>query len=151
MAWVAEAVVPVESPARALQLAAVNDPYRNAFVEESIEIPTLADPPGVSVTFPNARTIEVTLEESPRDFTFLTVSSSWMPGWRAVTGEGEWAEVMPSHGFLLGVVLPPGTESVRLQYAPFSFRLGAGLSAIGILLGPLMLRLRLQKEGRPSV
>ncbi len=151
MAWIVEQVTFANTPQEALRLSTVNDPYRTAFVEEPLDIPAITDPPGVSMEFTNARTIDVTMDEPSGQFLFLTVASAWAPGWTARTGGGQQAETLPSHGVLLGVAVPPGTESLRLRYAPLSFRLGAGLSAIGILLGTLMLRLRLEKEDRPGV
>lgn len=150
LAWVASETHSARGPGEAIQLAIVNDPYRYGFLEVPVTLPPLNNPPDAELWVPGGRSMKVTLSRTVDQYSLLVVSSTWMEGWQAVTAAGEPAETLPVHGFLTGVLLPPGTQAVTLRYEPVSFRYGAALSAVGLLLGTLLLRLRLQKESRPG-
>ncbi len=72
---------------------------------------------------------------------WLVVSESWMPGWRAFIrprGAGEGAEFGAAARLVLaklqGLELPPGDWTVRLVYSPASVQLGMFVSSISAAL-----------------
>jgi hypothetical protein len=89
--------------------------------------------------------VEVALEACGPGY--LLLSDSHYPGWEA-TLDGEPVPVRRANAVMRAVRVPPGAHSVRFDYRPLSFRLGALLSALA--LGALALALRPRKhEGRP--
>ncbi|MCB0209923.1 MAG: YfhO family protein [Anaerolineae bacterium] len=64
----------------------------------------------------------------------LVISQIFYPGWRA-TLDDDPVELLQVNGVLQGVVVPPGTHSVALEFWPRSFTIGIWLSAIGLLVG----------------
>ena len=78
----------------------------------------------------------------------LVVSEAWAPGWRA-RADGVELPLRPANIVAQAVAVPPGTETVRLDYAPTSFRLGLGLSILGLVaILALSLRLRIRPRHR---
>ena len=67
----------------------------------------------------------------------LVLSEVFYPGWKAEVN-GHEAAIWKVDGGLRGVVVPAGESTVRLQYAPASFRIGAALSAAAFLACPLL-------------
>ncbi|WP_375772180.1 YfhO family protein [Archangium gephyra] len=89
--------------------------------------------------------VEVALEACGPGY--LLLSDSHYPGWEA-TLDGAPVPVRRANAVMRAVRVPPGAHSVRFDYRPLSFRLGALLSVLA--LGALVLALRPRKhEGRP--
>lgn len=67
---------------------------------------------------------------------YLVLSEAWYPGWRA-TVNGEAQAVRQVFGALRAVEIPAGASTVKMHFAPRSWRLGLGLFGLGtmILLG----------------
>lgn len=76
----------------------------------------------------------------------LVLTRSWDPGWE-VRVDGERAQVLRAQLALVAVVVPPGEHRIELRYRPLAFRVGLGLSAVG-LLGVLALALSAPPGGR---
>ena len=77
----------------------------------------------------------------------LVVCEAWAPGWRA-EADGEELSLRPANVVAQVVAVPAGTREIRLVYEPASFRLGAALSTLALLIVfVLALRVRL----KPSV
>ncbi|HYO69858.1 MAG TPA: YfhO family protein, partial [Archangium sp.] len=81
--------------------------------------------------------VEVALEACGPGY--LLLSDSHYPGWEA-TLDGAPVPVLRANAVMRAVRVPPGTHSVRFDYRPLSFRLGALLSVLA--LGALALALR---------
>lgn len=78
---------------------------------------------------------------------YLVLSDSHYPGWEATLDEAP-VPVRRANAVMRAVRVPPGAHSVRFDYRPLSFRLGALVSALA--LGALALALRPRgHEGRP--
>jgi hypothetical protein len=64
----------------------------------------------------------------------LLVTDCWTPAWRAVplpgSGQSQY-DVFPSDYVLRGIPLAEGQHSLRMEYAPSGFRVGAWLSLAG--------------------
>jgi hypothetical protein len=63
---------------------------------------------------------------------WLVVSQTAIPGWRA-HADGRPLRVDTAYGLLLAVRLPAAARDVQLSYHPLGWRLGAALSALGLL------------------
>ncbi|MBL7646014.1 MAG: YfhO family protein [Candidatus Hydrogenedentes bacterium] len=63
----------------------------------------------------------------------LIFSERYHPGWRAAI-DGSSVPLERVYGDFMGCVVPPGHHAVTFEFAPFSLRLGGGLSAVGLLL-----------------
>ncbi|HEX9989872.1 MAG TPA: hypothetical protein VGE45_15530 [Chloroflexia bacterium] len=62
----------------------------------------------------------------------LVVAESWYPGWRGSV-DGQQVEVLRANYLSQGVVVPAGTHTVELRYAPGAFTYGAIISVLGLL------------------
>jgi hypothetical protein len=82
---------------------------------------------------------------------WLVVAESWDDGWN-VTVDEHHAALLPADSALRAVRLPPGEHTVRLNYRPASFALGATVSSVslGIALGGILLALWRRRAMRPS-
>ncbi|MCK8502734.1 YfhO family protein [Myxococcus fulvus] len=126
-------------------LAAVLDedhPFREiAFLAtgEPLDQPECA---GGSVRIEKSTAQHLELDVSACDDSYLVVSDSYYPGWRA-TVDGKDTPIHRANHALRAVRLTPGTHRVHFDYAPTSFRLGLALSLLGWAgLGFVWLRAR---------
>jgi len=62
---------------------------------------------------------------------FLVLSESWFPGWRA-TLDGQPHPMWRTDGVLRGMSVPAGTHKVTMTYAPTEFGVGSFFSMLGI-------------------
>jgi hypothetical protein len=112
------------------------DPEREAvWVDERADAPTVGPGSGdvghVEVRRDSWNELEIrTNADGER---MLVVADAWSPGWRARI-DGRPAEILPVWGVVRGVVLPAGAHRVEMEYRPASFRRGALLSLLGVLL-----------------
>jgi hypothetical protein len=65
---------------------------------------------------------------------YLVLSDSWYPGWRA-TVDGHEVPIFRANVLFRAVVVPAGEHLVEFSYQPASFRLGAAVSAVSLLVG----------------
>jgi hypothetical protein len=138
-AWIPREVYTMDNAEQALLAAAQAASFDVAFVEEPLILPALPDPPEVSGFHVNGREIELTFSAPLARPALLVVSVSYVEGWKAWTGSGEAAGVIPANGALLGVVMPENTQTVTLVYSPKSFWQGLILSLAGVLLSVAVL------------
>jgi|GEM_PF-6721328 len=64
----------------------------------------------------------------------LVVQEVWAPGWRYAIDGGAWTPAARVDHMLIGVPLPAGGGSVVLRYRPAGLDLGAGLTALSLLV-----------------
>ncbi len=138
LAWLVSNVVEKQSAQDSMVLALVNDPLKVAFLEKPLA-KLQADPrPAVARSVQAERTtassFSINISPTPMRAQFLCISSVYMPGWKAVTDAGETLEVVPANGLILGMLVPPGTQSVYVYYSPNSFKIGALFTVFGLLL-----------------
>lgn len=74
--------------------------------------------------------VEVDLETPGR----LYVAEGFFPGWQATSSTGAALAVEPAHGAFLSVALPPGRYQVTLAYRTPGLALGAGVSALALVV-----------------
>ncbi len=96
----------------------------------------------------------VEIEAQVASPSILLVTDAWTPGWQAkpLPGSSQTRyEIMPANYMLRGVALDRGKHSLRLEYAPAAFPLGAAVSALawgGWLLAVFLLRRRQVRVAR---
>ncbi len=115
-----------------------------------------ADYTPATITVYNAQEVWVDLDLDEESF--LIVSNSYFPGWRAWQRElgapdssEEEVEVTLVNGNFMGVYLPPGQWTVRFKYSPDSFRFGAFtsfLTFMGLIFASGVWAWRLIYRGR---
>ncbi|QSQ14276.1 YfhO family protein [Myxococcus landrumensis] len=92
----------------------------------------------------------LSLEVNACDESYLVVSDSHYPGWRA-TVDGKDVPIHRANLALRAVRLSPGEHHIRFDYQPTSFRLGLVLSLLGgLTLVGLMFLPRLRPKARPG-
>jgi hypothetical protein len=69
---------------------------------------------------------------------YLVLSDAFFPGWRASV-DGSPVRILRADYAFRAVRVPAGTHEAVFRYAPASFRIGAGLSLLGLLLVGLAL------------
>jgi uncharacterized membrane protein YfhO len=63
---------------------------------------------------------------------YLVLADSWYPGWNAYV-DGHLTAIQRAHILFRAVKVEPGQHTVRFEYRPLSFVLGAALSAVSLL------------------
>ncbi len=84
----------------------------------------------------------------------LVFSENFYPGWEVYIDEQPAPLIRVDHT-LCGVFITPGLHNVTMAFRPFTFRLGAGISAFGVLavvisLGGIRLRRRYVKRRKST-
>jgi hypothetical protein len=64
---------------------------------------------------------------------FLVLNDSYFPGWEARI-DGQASTIQRTNVIVRGLVVPAGTHVVDLAYRPASFRIGAAISLVSLLL-----------------
>ena len=78
----------------------------------------------------------------------LRTSIPWFPGWTARAG-GTPLEVRPINHAMLGVVVPPGSADVDIEFHQPYLGLGALLSVLGLIAG-IVLPFRAERSGESA-
>ena len=126
------------------RLNRLGDPAFEPAVEAIVEEPVEGPMTGLSVGAATYRRLEpecIEVELETGGPAFLVLSESHFPGWRAEI-DGEACTLHRVDHALMGVTVPTGGSTLRLTYAPASFRIGTWISALSVLtiLGLLIRR-----------
>jgi uncharacterized membrane protein YfhO len=89
---------------------------------------------------------DLLIEADVRERALVATSIPDWPGWRAREGGADVRVVTVDHAFV-GFWLPAGRHSVRLRYAPGSFRAGLAIAAAGALGAVLFRAARRRRLG----
>ncbi len=120
------------------------DPREEAFVDEPPagwrDLPRDAAA-SVQVTIMRRTNESLKLRAKSDAPTFLVVNESYFPGWEALV-DGIPTRIHRANGIVRGLFVPSGAHTIDLSYRPWSFRLGAAISA-----GTLVLLLLLATRG----
>jgi succinate dehydrogenase hydrophobic anchor subunit len=100
--------------------------------EPSNALTPQSESPGVA-TVREIEPEEVRLSTDSKRPAYLVVSLPFYPGWRA-TIDGFEATLERADYFLTALSLPAGAHEVVLRYEPWSFRVGAALTALACLI-----------------
>lgn len=125
---------------RALRNGSI-DLRRTVVLERDLPPPQLVTPaesaPGVArlVRYEDERVVIETAADGPR---LLVLTDTDYPGW-AATVDGVPAEIHRADYAFRAVFVAAGRHTVEFRYRPLSFRVGAGLSAVGLLVATVIL------------
>jgi hypothetical protein len=144
-AWLVNEVVPVDAAGlvQAIRHAQLPDgrrfdPRTMALVNADEHAETRRYPPGVAtVRVTSIRDGRIALDVVSQGG-YLVLSETFYPGWRARIG-GEEVEVERANLGLQGIVVPPGTHRVDVEFEPVSLRVGQLASGLGLLAVALFL------------
>jgi hypothetical protein len=109
------------------------DPARMALVEEPCDLLPVdsGSTPRLTPKRLSHDAVEVRVESS--NPALCVASDINYPGWGA-TIDGAPARLFTTDFLLMGTLVPPGTHTVRFQYAPNRFYWGAAVSALALLV-----------------
>jgi hypothetical protein len=131
------------------------DPRRTAIVRrrEVAGAAPLGAGPGATVRVVGEQNAAVTLHAMLPRAGLVVLDDAWAPGW-SVRVDGRPAEALQADVVLRGVVVPAGRHDIVWSYHVPGLRLGATLSALGLLLafgwgGWLVVRLRRRPSADP--
>jgi hypothetical protein len=122
----------------------VQDPTVDFHREAALlgEVPALQVCPGEDqVQLIRRRTDSLTVSAKLACTGMVILAETYYPGWTA-TVDGQTARVWEAWGALRGVVVPGGEHEVKFSYRPLSVYGGAALTALGMLLTVVLVRLK---------
>ena len=85
--------------------------------------------PDASVIITSAAPADYSMHVAAPRHTLVASSIPWWPGWH-IRADGRRVAPIRINGAFLGFLLPPGSHTVRVWYAPWSFRAGVCLSLV---------------------
>ncbi|MGZ7040032.1 MAG: YfhO family protein, partial [Thermoanaerobaculia bacterium] len=127
-----------------------NLPVENDRERLDLLAPRPVDAPEATLAMISATPTELVMRIQAPRYTMIGSSQAYWPGWH-VERNGQDVEPIEVNGAFLGFVVRPGESIVRVSYAPLTFRIGAAISLLTlvILLAPSRISLRRRKR-RPS-
>jgi hypothetical protein len=63
----------------------------------------------------------------------VVLADTFYGGWKC-RSDGQELEIFPVHGVFRGVEVPAGRHRLEFSYEPWTFTMGAGMSALGVLI-----------------
>jgi hypothetical protein len=115
------------------------DPAVEIVVDRSPPVTLASDRPAAgTVTFVSYSANRVVLQAVVQHDSMLFLSDTYYPGWRALVDGAETSIYRANHAFR-AVYLPAGSHTVEFVYDPQTFRLGLGITTIGLVLAGVLL------------
>jgi hypothetical protein len=152
-AWAVSDVRLAASPAESLR-AVLDPPFHPGDVAVVEETPPLHITPGLprpDVRVEREEAQQVELRVTSTGNALLVVADAWHPGWRAYLDGAPTPLLRTNHAFR-GVAVPPGDHRVDMRYEPLSLRVGAGVTAVAVIVAiALWLRWRGRSWPSPSL
>lgn len=108
------------------------DPSRTALVEAPLILNSQNADAKASATVASLSDTHMEVRTSSLSESFLITSDAYYPGWRA-TVDGQETSLYRADYAIRGVRLAPGEHSVRFDYVPRQFYLGAAVSIVSLL------------------
>jgi hypothetical protein len=152
-AWAVSNVRLAASPAESLQ-AVLDPPFHPGDVAVVEDAPPLNITPGLprpDVRVEQAEAQYVDVRVTSTGNALLVVADAWHPGWLAYLDGAPTPLLRTNHAFR-GVAVPSGEHRVEMRYEPLSFRVGAGVTALMLIVAMgLWLRARGRSWPSPSL
>ena len=109
------------------------DPSQTALIEAPLTLNSQDADREASATISSLSATQMEVRTKSTRAGFLVTSDAYYPGWRAsIDGGAVW--LYRADYAIRGVLVPAGEHTVRFDYRPRSFFLGAGISLISLLL-----------------
>jgi hypothetical protein len=137
-------VVPDETAERAEVLGADFDPRQTVILPATVSrySGVVSPPQPDSARIVGSDANEFDIEASARTNSLLVLNEASYPGWSAWV-DGQPAQVVRTNYAFLSVPMATGTHRVKIKMVSGSFRLGAALSAAGLLIMALLVGVQL--------
>jgi hypothetical protein len=134
-AWLLPQARPAENSVEALQILASPefDLTSELVLEAPAQIAYRQGGEGAARVLGDSRPDRVIIAVEAPSGGWLMLSDLWFPGWGANV-DGAPAESYPADGVFRAVWVPAGASTVTWEYHPASFRNGAALSTVGLLV-----------------
>jgi hypothetical protein len=98
-----------------------------------LNLPATALPDNDKATITHYAPEDVEIQTQSPTASLLILADQAFPGWEARV-DGQPVPILTADHALRAVAVPGGAHTVRFTYAPGSFRLGAGLTALALLV-----------------
>jgi hypothetical protein len=130
-ALLSELLNPAFDPTTEVLLEEIEHPYSLPSTPYS-PVPTRGLLPPITTSLHegwNSRTIDLVVPQTG----YLVLAYTYYPGWRA-TVDGQPTQILRANYVFMALPLEPGRHQVILRYQPFSWKLGALVSGMSVLL-----------------
>ena len=108
------------------------NPHQMALVEEPLGFQVSQPDPFTKAMVVKEKQTSIELVTSSVTPSFLVLSDVNYPGWKA-TIDGQPVHIFQTNYLLRGIVVPAGGHTVRFEFHPKSFYLGAGISILSAI------------------
>jgi hypothetical protein len=112
------------------QLPTSKSPIPNSNLQSSIFNPQTALQSQVSLKSRSTNSLELDVTSSGDGYLFI--AETFYPGWRATVDDND-TPVLRANYLFRAVAVPAGTHTVRMIFDPWSFKVGVGMTVLGIL------------------
>ena len=120
------------------------NPRSTAFVEGFSGVTDFENGEIVSTDFSKTNKVIISVKTGERSF--LVLSDSWYPGWRAYV-DGTETKIYKTNATSRGIIIEkPGEHLVEFKFIPLSFYIGLTISLITLVLIGIILNLNTIKE-----
>lgn len=97
-----------------------------------------------SVTITAYRPNQVDLHVQAAAAGYLVLSDSYAPGWQAYV-DGRPTDILVANHAFRAISLPAGVHQVTFVYRPWDFKLGVGLTLLGLFISLIVIGLRVRQ------
>jgi len=102
------------------------NPSQEALVElDDDKLPAILSPGKASLTSYSTREVVIKTESTGQSF--LILSDTYYPGWKAFI-DGKETKIYRANGIVRGIFMGPGSHVVKFVYSPLSFKVGTLIS-----------------------
>ena len=129
------------------------DPERSVILSAPLRLAGTSGEPASplfksQVELTNGQMNELAFHAQASEPAVLVLSQTYYPGWKA-TVDGQEVPVFPANLALTGIPLPAGVHDVRFVFQPLSFRVGAALTLMSVMIagGLAAAGLRAKRQG----
>src|SRR5437773_735268 len=114
------------------------DPERSVILSAPLRLAGTSGEPASplfksQVELTNGQMNELAFHAQASEPAVLVLSQTYYPGWKA-TVDGQEVPVFPANLALTGIPLPAGVHDVRFVFQPLSFRVGAALTLMSVMI-----------------
>jgi len=122
------------------------DPFQVALVEKPLNFKIEKPDTSATTKIINLEDTQLEIKTSSSSPAFLVLSDVYYPGWEARI-DGTPTKIFQTNYVLRGVQVPAGEHTIKFEFKPVSFHIGAGISAASLfLLGYLAWKLQQQQK-----
>ncbi len=114
------------------------DPERSVILSAPLRLAGTSGEPASplfksQVELTNGQMNELAFHAQASEPAVLVLSQTYYPGWKA-TVDGQEVPVFPANLALTGIPLPAGVHNVRFVFQPLSFKVGAALTLVSVMI-----------------